>query len=188
MARKQSRNRSAKEADKNDVEGNVDKIRDILFGGQMRDFEQRIDAIEKRLAQSIERTARDIERRIERLDGYARREFEKLTEQMRAERKDRTAETKKGASELVALADQVEAWFVEMEEQQSNEMTDLRNSMHQQVKDLTMQIRDLHEEVQTTMQKEASMLAESKVGKEDMATLLTDMALRLTKQSKPRKS
>ncbi len=58
--------------------------------------------------------AKDLERRIDRLDKYARREVEKLAEQVKAERKDRAAEGKKNASELASLTDQVENWVNEL--------------------------------------------------------------------------
>ena len=111
MTKKQSRKQSNKAGGAEDVDGNVDKIRDILFGSQMRDYDSRIDAMEKRLVQSIERTARDMERRIERLDKYTRREVDKLSEQVKSERKDRVAEDKKNSGELSSLSEQVEAWF-----------------------------------------------------------------------------
>lgn len=184
MARKQSNKRSEKAVSKDDVDGNVDKIRDILFGSQMRDYEQRLDVVEKRLVQNIERTARDMERRMERLDNYVRREVDKLTEQIRAERKDRTAEGKKGASDLNELADQVETWFAEVDEQLSQEAKDVRTSLHRQAEDLTVQIREVHNQVQASLQKETSELADVKVSREDMAALLTEVALRLTKDFK----
>ena len=40
MAKKQSKKASG--VDLENTDGNVDKIREILFGGQMRDYEQRI--------------------------------------------------------------------------------------------------------------------------------------------------
>ena len=52
MAKKQTRKQSATAVD--DMDGNVDKIRDILFGGQMRDYEQRFADLEKRLSNTIE--------------------------------------------------------------------------------------------------------------------------------------
>jgi len=184
MAKKQTNKRSAREVDHDEVDGNVDKIRDILFGSQMRDYEQRLDVVEKRLAQNFERTARNLEKRIERLDGYARREVDKLTEQIRAERKDRSSENKKGASDLGELAEQVETWFAEVDEQLSQEAKDLRDSLHQQTEELTTQIRDVHEQVQASLQKEASELADAKLGREDMAALLTEVAMRLNKDFK----
>ncbi len=167
-----------------DQDANVDKIRDILFGGQMRDYEKRFAALEKRLADSIDRTARDMEKRIERLDTFTRREFEKLGEQLKAERKERAAEGKKSSSELSEYADQVEGWFAEVEQRLSEETKDIRESLHEQATDLTVQLRKTQDALQEELSRETGELADQKVAREDLAALLTEVALRLNKDFK----
>lgn len=184
MPKKQISQRNTKGADTGEVEENVDKIRDILFGSQMRDYEQRLAAMEKRLMQGIERSGRDLERRIERLDTFTRREVDKLSEQIKTERKDRTAEGKKGAGDLNEFSDQVESWFAEVDEQVSSESKDLRNALHEQGKDLTAQIREARDQMQASLQKEAKELADAKLAREDMAALLSEVAMRLNKDFK----
>ena len=67
MARKQDKKQDS-EGSTDGLEGNVDQIRQILFGGQMRDYEKRFAAMEKHLTKSIEQLARSVEKRIDRLD------------------------------------------------------------------------------------------------------------------------
>lgn len=184
MTKKQSTKRANKNVSADETEGNVDKIRDILFGSQMRDYEQRLDALEKRLTQRIERSSRDLERRIERLDAFARREVDKLAEQVKVERKERTTDAKKGAGDLSDFADQVEAWFTEVDEQLSSEAKDLRSLVHEQANDLTTQIREAHDQLHATLQKETTQLADGKLAREDLAALLSEVAMRLTKDFK----
>lgn len=184
MTKKQSQRRSAKNSAVEDVDGNVDKIRDILFGNQMRDFEQRLEATENRLADAIERMAKDMERRIDRLDKYARREVDKLSDQIKEERKTRVAEGKSSASELGGLAEQVESWFAEVDEQLANESREFRNALHDQGEELTAQIREARGQLQDSLQKETSELKDDKLAREDMAALLTEVAMRLNKDFK----
>lgn len=167
-----------------DADANVDKIRDILFGGQMRDYEKRFAALEKRLADSIERTARDMDKRLDRLDSFTRREFEKLAEQLKAERKDRGADNKKSAAELSEYADQVEGWFAEVEDRLSEETKDIRQSLLEQSNDMTGQVRKVQDTLQQELNREAGELADQKLAREDLASLLTEMALRLKKDFK----
>lgn len=158
MARKQtSKNRSSDEPNP-EVEGNVDKIRQILFGGQMRDYEERFDAMEKRLTQAVNRASGEFERRMDRLDTYVRREMEKIGEQITAERKDRSADDKKAVVELKSLIDHVETWFAEVDEQITGEVNGLRQA-----------ILDNSAE---------------QVGREEMAALLAEVATRLGKDLK----
>ena len=95
MARKPSGKKQSSPDAIEDAEGNVDKIRQILFGGQMRDYEQRFEAMETRITQNLDRVSRELEQRLERLNTYTRREVDKLGEQIKAEKKDRTADGKK---------------------------------------------------------------------------------------------
>lgn len=184
MSKKQSNKRRTKADPAESVDGNVDKIRDILFGPQMRDYESRVEALEKRLTTLIERSARDLERRIERLDAYTRREVDKLTERIRNERKDRTAEGKKGAAELGELADQVETWFAEVEEQQSQEVKEIRNQQHDYAEAIAAELQQAQGELQNMLQKEVAKLSTTKLAKEDLAALLTEVAMRLNEDFK----
>ena len=113
MARKQSKG-TATELD--EAEGNVDKIREILFGGQMRDYDGRFSDLEDRLMQRIDRLGAEMEKRIERLNNYTKREVDKLSERLKTERKDRVADTKEGARDLKNATQQVEGWYAELED------------------------------------------------------------------------
>ena len=46
MSQAKRSNGAAESADAEQAEGNVDKIRDILFGGQMREYERRFERLE----------------------------------------------------------------------------------------------------------------------------------------------
>ncbi len=184
MARKTQQKQNPSADIIGDTDGNVDKIRDILFGGQMRDYDKRFADMEKRLTTHIERMSSDLEKRIERLNNYAKREVDKLSEQLRAERKDRIADDKQGSKDLKDLTVQVESWFGEVEEQLETEAKDLRASMHDQNEELSTLIRQTRDELNESITEEAGELADAKVGREDLAGLLSEVALRLQKDFK----
>lgn len=176
MARKQTNKDGMTDAD---VEGNVDKIRDILFGGQMRDYDQRFNELEKRLNQSIERLSRDFEKRIERLDGYTKREVDKLADQVKAERQARKEDAKAGGEELQHLTDQVETWFAEVDDQVATESKELRAELHDQHETLVSLVREARDQLNEALLAESRKLADQKLAREDLASLLSEVALRL---------
>ena len=186
MAKKTDQRRAGNAGE--EMEGNVDQIREILFGGQMRDFDQRFLDLEKQLVNQITRMSRDIEKRIERLDTYTRREVDKLTEQIKTEKKDRIADTKQGAADLKGLTQQVETWFAEVEEQFETDSRELRDALHQQGEDLATQIREARDELTESLTSETRSLSDSKLAREDLAGLLSEVSLRLTKDFKLPKS
>ena len=184
MTKKSNTRQRAAASEVDEMDGNVDKIRDILFGGQMRDYDKRFADMEKRLSVHVERLSSDFEKRIERLNAYTKREVEKLSEQLKTERKDRIADDKQGSKDLKDLSQQVEAWFGEVEDQLESETKDLRNSLHDQNEDLSTLIRQTRDEINTALTEETRDLAEVKVGREDLAGLFAEVALRLKKDFK----
>ncbi len=179
MAKKQSRKNP--DVDAVDTEGNVDKIREILFGGQMRDYEQRFADLEDRVRQSVEKASQTLEKRLDRLDAYAKREFEKLAGQIKEERKSRRSEGKTSAREIKDLGQQVEAWCAEVEEGIEEESATLRRSMQEQGEELSGMISDVHDQLSKALTGETRHLANAKLAREDLADLLAEMALRLKK-------
>lgn len=166
------------------AEGNVDKIREILFGGQMRDYEQRFADLETRLTKNIELLSSNMEKRIERLDNFVKREIVKLSDQVKEDRKVRREEGKQGSRELKDLAQQVESWCAELEEQIGSETQELRSSLQEQGEELSSLVQETHEQLSENLATEARGLADEKLAREDMAALLTEVALRLKKDFK----
>ena len=166
-----------------DSEGNVDQIRQILFGGQMRDYEQRFDAIEKRLSQSIERASASIDTKLEKLSENMQSEVEKINEQMKKEREERASDGKESRTEAQGLRDHMESGFVELEMQLANEIKELRNTLLDQNEELATQIKASREAVTKELQRETGELTDTKLARKDMAALLSDIASRLNNDS-----
>ena len=181
MAKKQSSRRNAPTGE---VDGNVDKIREILFGGQMRDYEGRFADLEKRLTQRIDRMGVELEKRIERLNTYAKREVDKLAERIKTERKDRLADSKSGSRDLKETVQQVEGWFGEVEDRLDVESKELRNAIHEQSEELANLVAETRDHLNTALSSETRQLEDAKLAREDLASLLSEVALRLKKDFK----
>ncbi|MBT8098897.1 MAG: hypothetical protein KJO82_04065 [Gammaproteobacteria bacterium] len=181
MAKRQTKKAGAENSD---IDGNVDKIREILFGGQMRDYEGRFADLEKRLSQRIDHMDAEIEKRLERLNGYARREVDKLTDKLKNERKDRIQDSKEGAQEIKDVSNQMEVWFGEVEDRLDAETKDLRSAIHEQSEELAELIAETREHLNAAIQAESQQLGDAKLAREDLAGVLTEVALRLKKDFK----
>jgi Sec-independent protein translocase protein TatA len=182
MAKKQTRNQDGLATD--NVDGNVDKIREILFGGQMRDYEQRFADLETRLTKQIESIANGFEKRIDRLDTFAKREIEKLVEQVKEERKARREDGKLGSKELKGLAQQLESWCGELEEQIGSETQELRGQLQEQSEELSGMVSDAHDQLSKSLAEETKNLADGKLAREDLAAILAELSSRLKKDSR----
>ena len=56
---------------------NVEKIRDIIFGGQMRDYDRRFSRLEERVLKETSDLRSEITRRLQELEDFAKQEFVK---------------------------------------------------------------------------------------------------------------
>ena len=61
---------------------NVEQIRDILFGGQMRDYERRFLEITQRLEQESQRLRADLDKRLTALEKRVDEQNDKLAKQL----------------------------------------------------------------------------------------------------------
>lgn len=148
--------------------GNVEKIRDILFGPQMRDYEHRFARLEETLLKESADLRESTRKRFDALEGYIRKEFEALESRLKAERDER------GGS-YDALARRIG----ELDDQACAAHRDLRGAILQQSKDLGEEIERRHQEISATLEKRFQELRKDKTDRAALAALFSEVALRL---------
>src|SRR5262245_13792193 len=72
---------------------NLDKVRDILFGAQMRDYDRRFTRLEERMLKEVSDARDDTRRRFDQLENFIRQEIAALGERLRAENQQRSQAT-----------------------------------------------------------------------------------------------
>jgi len=159
--------------------GNVDKIRDILFGSQMRDYETRFARLEETLAKESANLRENTKKRFEALEAYIRSEMEALQTRIKSERDERGDSLRRLTSELRDLSDSLSKRIGELDDQTSRAQGDLRNQILQQSKDLSDDIRAKQEEGSALVEKRFQELRNLKTDRAMLAGLLTEVALRL---------
>jgi DNA anti-recombination protein RmuC len=149
--------------------GNVEKIRDILFGSQMREYEHRFVRLEETLLKESADLRETTRKRFDALESFIRREFEALEGRLKGERDER-------ASLGEALARRIG----DMHDQTSTALRDMRGSALQQTKDLSDEIERRHLEMAATLEKRFQELRKDKTDRAALAALFTEVAMRLT--------
>src|SRR5271156_4905894 len=71
--------------------GNIDKIRDILFGSNMRDYELRFAHLEEALKKESADLRDSTRRHLESLESFVHKELAALEARLNAERDERSA-------------------------------------------------------------------------------------------------
>ncbi len=159
--------------------GKVDRIRDILFGSQMRDYDGRFQRLDERLSRESMEARTEVQKRIEGLENFLKAEVQSLTNRLNAEQSDRGNAIARLAHDLAETARALEGKIKYLDEQSACEMHDLREQLLEQSKALSAEIMDKHEQMQAGLQHEAEQIRQAMTGRESLAEMLSEMALRL---------
>ena len=159
--------------------GNVDKIRDILFGNQMRDYESRFVRLEETLLKESADMRESTRKRLDSLEGYLKKELEALKERLKTERDERTASGKQHARDLNGANESLEKRIRELDERFTQHSSELRGEVLDQSKELFAEIGARHSEVGALLEKRFAQLRHEKTDRAALAAMLTELAMRL---------
>jgi DNA anti-recombination protein RmuC len=157
----------------------LDKVRDILFGGQMRAVEGRLHALEERLLHEQAQLRADFGKQLAGIEAEARRELQALTEQLGAERAKRSEELKALGADLRDGIRSLEKRHIKLEETGGTADAELRDSILQQSRAVSAQIERLSQRVAAEMSREVAILRHDKADVSAVADVFSDMAGRL---------
>ena len=157
----------------------LDKVRDILFGVQMRDYERRFARLEERLLKDTSDLKDEVKKRIDALDQYMRSETGSLGDRLKTEREERVEAAAEGMRELRESSRAHEKRSAQLDEQLSKSQRDLREQILDQHRRLSEEIRLKVDDVLASLAREAGP-ARGQADRATLASLLTEMAMRLT--------
>jgi hypothetical protein len=162
--------------------GNIDKVRDILFGGQMRDYERRFNRLDERLAQETAALREEVRNRLAALEQFMRKETESLADRIRTEQEERNDATKELSREARESAKALEKKTGQLDDQIGRAPREARQELlelHQRMSD---ELRARTDEVLARLSRESAELRSEKTDRATLAGLLTEMAMRLTNE------
>jgi DNA repair exonuclease SbcCD ATPase subunit len=162
--------------------GNLEKIRDILFGTQMRGYEARFMALEEALAKETAEIRETSRRRFEQLESYIKKELELLQTRWKTERDDRSDAAVQHSRELRELGESLSRRLRDLDERGTAVERDLRSQLLQQAKDLSDDIQARHDAVGALLEKRFQELRHGKTDRAALASLFNEVALRLNDQ------
>jgi CHASE3 domain sensor protein len=162
--------------------GNVDKIRDILFGSQMRDYETRFARLEETLVKETLEIRESNRRRFEQLESFIKRELESLQARLKSERDERLDGVSQQSRELKDMGDTLSRRLRDLDDRESASERTLRNDLLEQARTLGDEIRARHDEMASILDKRVHELRDGKTDRAALASLFNEVALRLSDQ------
>jgi len=164
--------------------GNIDKIRDILFGSNMRDYEQRFTRLEEALKKESSDLRDTTRRHLEALESFVHKELAALEVRLNTERDERSESHTRLAAELSSASSTIHRKIGDLENHEALAKREIRNDLLQQSKELTDAIRAKGEELIALLERRAAELQHAKTDRAALAGLFNEVALRLTDQFK----
>ena len=159
--------------------GNIDKVRDILFGGQMRDYERRFQELNQRLEAELVRMREAQDKRLAQIDRRVDDQFEKLNKLVRQEIEDRNGAVDDLESRLQQAARTSRAEVNKSLEGLGRDIAASDERLRGAIADLQASLVARAGEAESAFQRAGAELRAEKVGRDDLAALLTEFALRL---------
>jgi len=157
----------------------LDKVRDILFGGQMRAVEGRLQALEERLLHEQAQLRADFGKQLAGVEAEARRELQSLAEQVAADRIKRGEELKALGADLRDGLRSLEKRHVKLEEMGGAADAELRDSILEQSRAVSAQIERLSQRFAADLGREVAGLRHDKTDVSALVGIFSDMAGRL---------
>ena len=168
-----------KKATGDGAERNVDQIRDILFGGQMRDYERRFVEFDARLEAELARLRDAQEKRLAQIDKRIDDQLDKLGKLLRQEIQDRNRSLDDLESRIQQAARTSRSEVATSLDAHAAELAATDERLRSAVADVAKATLARAGETESALARLATDLRDEKVGREDLAALLAELALRL---------
>jgi flagellar biosynthesis GTPase FlhF len=160
--------------------GSVEKIRDILFGSQMRDYEKKFAELKERMQEEVAHLREESRKRFEMIEGYIKDEVESMSERLRKEHDERSEAFKEILQEQKDTTRALEKKISQLDDQLSKHTRDLRQQILDKSQSLSEDIRKKRDEAAAALDRVALGLRTSKVNRALLSEIFVNMAMRLT--------
>jgi hypothetical protein len=158
---------------------NVDRIREILFGSQMREYAQHFLQLEERLVRETAELKAELSRRLEFSEAHGQRLVDSLADRINTERDKRTESVERiarGLNDSVRLLDRRLRQSDEQVAKDIRELGQLMVDRHRSLSDQLMQSIAMSNEVQNRRLEE---IRTSAIDRLTLSDLLSELSLRL---------
>jgi len=162
----------------------VDRIRDILFGAQARQYDQKIGFLEEMIGKEAARLREGTRQATETLEHYTKRELESLVAQLKAEKSERMESADHLAATIDSAVKAVERKINASDENVHAGHRDLQEQILQQSKFLQNEIQQRHDEILAALKKATDELRKEKTDRIALGNLFTEVGLRLKEEFK----
>jgi len=179
-------NHSALEMPGPDSGASVDKIRDILFGSQIKNYEARFARLEENLVRETVELKETMRRRFESLEGFFKSETEAQAARLKAEHEERTDAFQSLERDLKATQDALSRKIHELDASTAEADSGLRKELMSESRKLLEEISQRHDSLRSLLERRVGELRHEKTDRALLSALLAEIAAQIGEDSQPK--
>ena len=158
---------------------NVDKIRDILFGNQMREVSQKFATLEKNLVSDLTAVRQENALQIESLKSFIESEMEILASRLAGEEQSRIENMDELDSSIKQQARQIESKMSAVVKSIDKNASDINKKMLKQSQDFNSEVNKQMQDARDRMDGHRQELSTTKVYKSVLSEMLNSLAVQI---------
>ncbi len=159
--------------------GNVDKIREIIFGGQMKGYEARFARLEEALQREMADLRDSTRKRLDALEASLRQEMEALASQDKMERAERLEALERLSRDVKEQGETFARKLGDSDGRHSDAERVIRNDLAAKSSEISDDIQRRTQDLAALLDKRFRELGTAKTDRAALASLFTEVALRL---------
>jgi hypothetical protein len=164
---------------------NLDRVRDILFGGHMRAVEGRIARMEERLAREQETVRAGLEKSIKGLEAFTRKELESVAEKLKADRARAADDLKALGADVKESLKGLDRRLAQLDQATGNADADLRSQLLERQREAAAELQRLGETLTAELRKTEQSLRAEKADLSSLLAIFSDVAVKLSEELQP---
>jgi len=158
------------------AEVGVDKIRDLLFGNQMQDYDRRFSEMEERFLQRFKDLESETTRNLSTFDSNAKKHLDSLGSQFREEKDQRAEADKENERALREQGQAMEKRIRQLSDQVAQLDRDFSDRLTREAHALREEIKQKHTDLRSTMERMFGELGNVKTDRNLLAGLFIEVA------------
>jgi uncharacterized phage infection (PIP) family protein YhgE len=162
-----------------DDRDSVDRIRDILFGTQARQFEKQFISMGETLSKELGRLRDQADKNLEALGSRTKKDLDALGQELKAEQTERTGSVSDLSRKLDKAQKDLDKKLTQLADQSKERHADLQKQLAEQIKGLRKDLEKRDEEMTSRLRDAIGRLTLHKTDRLGLAMIFADVASRL---------
>ena len=163
--------------------GGVDQIRDLLFGTQMQDYENRFNRMEKMVIERINGLENETGSSIDSLENSVKKELDSLSDRLTEEKKERAQSMNDLSRELKNTSDSILKTIHQLSDTTETHIEELRQQSQDQFESLREELRENQDNISKALDKAVLKLRYDTIDRAAFSAMLTGLADKIKNES-----